>query len=79
MTARLPCLATGTPAAATTRAAVVLMLNVTDPVPPVPQVSSSPVREVRIGVIWSRMAAAAPATSSIVSPLVASSVSSLAI
>ena len=39
VTARLPCLATGTPAAATTSAAAVLMLNVPEPSPPVPQVS----------------------------------------
>ena len=39
-TARLPCLATVTPAAATTKAAVVEMLNVLQPSPPVPQVST---------------------------------------
>ena len=37
---RLPCLATGTPAAAATIAAVVLMLNSFEPPPPVPHVSS---------------------------------------
>src|SRR5262249_51785938 len=36
---RLPCLTTGTPAAATTIAAAVLMLNVPVPSPPVPHVS----------------------------------------
>ena len=36
---RLPCLATGTPAAAATRAAAVEMLKVCEPSPPVPQVS----------------------------------------
>ncbi len=41
-TERLPCLATGTPAAAATRAAAVEMLNVPRPSPPVPQVSTSP-------------------------------------
>ena len=39
VTARLPCLATGTPAAAVTSAAVVLMLNSFELPPPVPQVS----------------------------------------
>ena len=38
-TARLPCLATGTPAPATTNAVVVEMLKVCSPSPPVPQVS----------------------------------------
>src|SRR3954451_4794594 len=38
-TERLPCLTTGTPAAATTRAVAVLMLNVPEPSPPAPQVS----------------------------------------
>ena len=37
--ARLPCLATGTPAPATTNAAVVEILNVWEPSPPVPHVS----------------------------------------
>ena len=40
--ARLPCLATGTPAAATTSAAVVEMLNVPLPSPPVPTTSIAP-------------------------------------
>ena len=38
---RLPCLATFTPAPATTKAATVEILNVQAPSPPVPQVSSS--------------------------------------
>ena len=38
---RLPCLATCTPAPATTKAATVEMLNVPAPSPPVPQVSTS--------------------------------------
>jgi hypothetical protein len=38
---RLPCLATGTPQAATTRAATVETLNVCDRSPPVPQVSNT--------------------------------------
>ena len=40
--ARLPCLATGTPAAAATSAAVVEMLNVPLPSPPVPTTSIAP-------------------------------------
>ena len=40
-TARLPCFATVTPAPATTNAAVVEMLNVCRPSPPVPQVSTN--------------------------------------
>ena len=55
------------------------MLNVPEPSPPVPQVSRTPVRVVRMGVICSRIAAAAPATSSTVSPLAASDVSRRAI
>ena len=39
--ARLPCLATGTPQAATTSAAAVETLKVPDASPPVPQVSSA--------------------------------------
>ena len=38
---RLPCLATFTPAPATTKAATVEMLNVQEPSPPVPHVSST--------------------------------------
>ena len=40
--ARLPCFATGTPPAATTRAALVEMLNVPLPSPPVPTTSIAP-------------------------------------
>ena len=40
--ARLPCFATGIPAAATTSAAVVEMLNVPEPSPPVPTTSIAP-------------------------------------
>ena len=39
---RLPCLATGTPQAATTSEATVEMLKVPAPSPPVPQVSTAP-------------------------------------
>ncbi len=73
---RLPCLATGTPAAAATIAAVVLTLNIVESPPPVPQVSSTSAWRERIGVMWRRMATAAPAISSTVSPLAASAVSS---
>ena len=76
---RLPCLATGTPAAAATMAAVVLTLNMVEPPPPVPQVSRISRWWLRIGVMWRRMARAAPATSSTVSPLAAKAVSSSAI
>jgi len=79
VTRRLPCLATGTPAAAVTIAAAVLMLNVPEASPPVPHVSTRPERFVRIGVMWRRMAAAAPATSATVSPLDRSPVSNRAI
>ena len=41
VTERLPCLATGTPAPATTKEAVVLMLNVLIRSPPVPHMSTS--------------------------------------
>ena len=79
VTLRLPCFATGTPAAAATSAAEVLTLKICEPVPPVPQVSSTPVRRVRMGVMCFRIAAAAPAISSTVSPFARSAVSSSAI
>ncbi len=53
---RLPCLATGTPAAAATIAAVVLTLNIFELPPPVPQVSSNSAWRERMGVMWRRMA-----------------------
>lgn len=65
--ARLPCLATGTPAAATTRAAVVEMLKELEPSPPVPTISST-------SMSWSslmqccRIPAAEAVISSMVSP-----------
>ena len=73
---RLPCLATGTPAAAATIAAVVLTLNIFESPPPVPHVSSTSACRDRIGVMCRRIASAAPAISSTVSPLAASAVSS---
>ena len=63
---RFPCLATGTPQAATTTEATVEMLNVPAPSPPVPQVSTAP-DEVS-GTARARMARAKPTTSSSVSP-----------
>ena len=48
---RLPCLATGTPAAAVTRAAAVEILKVFEPSPPVPQVSIRSARAERMGVM----------------------------
>ena len=71
--ARLPCLAIRTPAPAATKATVVLMLNVPDLSPPVPQVSSrSP--SVRVGTLTAlaRMARALPRISASVSPFMRS-------
>ena len=65
---RLPCLATGTPAAAMARAAAVLILKVWEPSPPVPQVSTSGRNVVLTGRIESLNALAAPVSSSTVSP-----------
>ena len=63
---RFPCLATGTPQAATTREATVEMLNVPAPSPPVPQVSTAPRAE--RGTARARIVRANPTTSSSVSP-----------
>ena len=65
--ARLPCFATGTPAPATTKAAQVEMLKVPLPSPPVPQVSMAPSGARTVSTL-ARMARAAPAISSTVSP-----------
>ena len=67
-TDRLPCFATGSPAPATTNAAVVEILNVCEPSPPVPQVSTTSECFVWIFVAFSRMTRAAPVISSMVSP-----------
>src|ERR1017187_7329987 len=69
---RLPCLATCTPAPATTKAATVEMLNVLAPSPPVPQVSSRvwPARPASMGTAICRMARAKPTNSSTVSPFI---------
>ena len=71
-TERLPCLATVTPLPATTKAVVVEMLKVPAPSPPVPQVSTTADPGAWIRVARRRMTRAAPASSSKVSPLVAS-------
>jgi hypothetical protein len=67
-TLRLPCLATVTPAPATTKAAAVEMLNVCKPSPPVPQVSTTVPGGASTAVNFSRMARALPAMTSAVSP-----------
>jgi hypothetical protein len=65
--ARLPCLATGTPAAAVTIAAIVEMFTVWAPSPPVPTMSTQSTGRLT-GVASSTMVAARPATSSGDSP-----------
>ena len=71
--ARLPCLATGTPAPATTIAATVEMLNVLLRSPPVPQVSTTGV-PASTGLAKPSAVAARPSSSSTVSPLVRSAI-----
>jgi hypothetical protein len=66
--ARLPCLATRTPHAAATSAAPVDKFKLPEPSPPVPQVSSSFGKSCTTGTIAARIAAAAAATISAVSP-----------
>ena len=66
--ARLPCLTTGTPAAATTTAAIVEMLTVRAWSPPVPTTSTAGRATVTRRACRS-IAAASPATSSAASPL----------
>src|SRR5215471_5699041 len=65
--ARLPCLATGTPQPATTSALAVEMLKLPEESPPVPQVSIVP-GGASIPTAFARMIRAAPAISSTVSP-----------
>ena len=73
VTPRLPCFATGTPAPATTKAAVVEMLKVCRRSPPVPTTSTTASRSPRSTQAPSRrMVVANPTTSSMVSPLVRS-------
>ena len=74
--ARLPCLATATPAPATMNAAIVDTLIDREPSPPVPQVSTiASAVEVEVGM-RARIARAAPTTSSTVSPFMRSAASS---
>ena len=68
-TERLPCLATLPPAAATTKAAVVEMLKVAAPSPPVPQVSTRCCEVASTGTDKPRMTCAAALISVAVSPL----------
>ena len=79
LAARLPCLATGTAAPATTNAAVVEMLNVSSPLPPVPQLSRVRGSLAMIVVARAASARAAATISATVSPLVRSATSSAAI
>src|SRR6516162_9581219 len=65
--ARLPCLATGTPQPATTSALAVEMLKLPEASPPVPQVSIAPGGASTTSAL-ARMIRAAPAISSTVSP-----------
>src|SRR2546429_174669 len=65
--ARLPCLATGTPQPATTRALAVEMLKLPEPSPPVPTVSIVP-GGASIASALALMIRAAPVISSTVSP-----------
>ena len=67
--ARFPCLATATPAPATTKAAAVEMLNVPAPSPPVPQTSMITSRRGRTWTEAARRPSMSPRTSSTVSPL----------
>ncbi len=71
MIARLPCFATGVPAAATTSDAAVEMLNVPLPSPPVPTRSIVPGGASTL-TTRSRIAPANPASSSVVSPRIRS-------
>ena len=76
--ARLPCLATGTPQPATMNAAAVEMLIVCALSPPVPTMSSTIGSPCSTRTLRSRIARAAPTTSSTVSPFAASAASSAA-
>ena len=72
--ARLPCFATGTPAAAAIRAAPVEMLKVPALSPPVPQVSRRPSTPSLSERARRRIARAHPAISSPVSPFILSAI-----
>ncbi len=73
--ALLPCLATGTPQAATVKMVAVEMFRVFLPEPPVPTISIAP-SGAFTGTQLRRMAEAAPAISSTVSPRVRRAISS---
>src|SRR5215467_3764115 len=73
--ARLPCLATGTPAPATMKAAQVEMLNEPEASPPVPTTSMASAGA-RTRSIFARMAVTAPVISSTVSPRTRSAIKS---
>ena len=62
---RLPCLATGTPQAATTKETAVEIFKVPSPSPPVPHRSIAPGGAVIVR-IWSRIEMTAPTSSSTV-------------
>ena len=72
--ARLPCLATVTPAPATTNAVAVEILNVPLRSPPVPQVSTTSGSSTRMRTAFSRMTRTDPTTSSTVSPFIRNAV-----
>ena len=61
---RLPCLATATPAAATTKDTAVEMLSVPSPSPPVPQRSIA-MGGAAMAFIWARIAVTAPTNSDV--------------
>ena len=71
--ARLPCFATGTPAAAMTMEAVVEILKEFAPSPPVPTISSTSILWSSL-TQWERIPAADAVISSIVSPFMDSAV-----
>ncbi len=73
--ARLPCLATGTPAPATTNAAQVVMLYEPDASPPVPRRSIAPGGAATLSM-RARMVVTAPVISSTVSPRIRMAMSS---
>jgi len=64
--ARLPCLTTGTPAAATTMAAMVDRLKVLTPSPPVPTMSTVSSRIPGMRLAWLSMTSASSPTSAAV-------------
>ncbi|OBK45966.1 hypothetical protein A5657_02705 [Mycobacterium kubicae] len=79
--ARLPCLTTGTPAAATTIAAIVDRLTVFTPSPPVPTTStaSSGIASMGIGRAWLSMTSASSLTSAAVGTFIFSATAKAAI